>query len=184
MNVGVISMRYAKALFAYGKEMHAGDRLYEEMQKLSQCFIQVPAFRQALDNPMLAPQQKVALIAEAAGGKASEALSHFVNLVLREKREKYMQLMAVSYIDLYRKDKKINIGKLVTAYPISKETEEHIRKLMARDVEGSIEFETLVDPTIEGGFIFQMGTYRMDASVATQFKRIKEQFIEKNRRIV
>jgi F-type H+-transporting ATPase subunit delta len=29
-----------------------------------------------------------------------------------------------------------------------------------------------------------VGTYRLDASVASQMRRIKRQFIEKNRRIV
>ncbi|MBP6223046.1 MAG: F0F1 ATP synthase subunit delta, partial [Phocaeicola sp.] len=33
-------------------------------------------------------------------------------------------------------------------------------------------------------FIFEIGTYRLDASVANQIKRVKQQFIAKNRRIV
>jgi F-type H+-transporting ATPase subunit delta len=37
---------------------------------------------------------------------------------------------------------------------------------------------------LEGGFIFEIGTYRLDASVASQIRRVKQQFIEKNRRIV
>ena len=37
---------------------------------------------------------------------------------------------------------------------------------------------------LEGGFIFEIGTYRLDASVANQIKRVKQQFIAKNRRIV
>ena len=39
-------------------------------------------------------------------------------------------------------------------------------------------------PKLEGGFIFEIGTYRLDASVANQIKRVKQQFIAKNRRIV
>jgi F-type H+-transporting ATPase subunit delta len=41
-----------------------------------------------------------------------------------------------------------------------------------------------VDPKILGGFIFEIDDYRLDASVATQFEKIKKQFIEKNKRIV
>ena len=35
-----------------------------------------------------------------------------------------------------------------------------------------------------GGFIFDIDGYRMDASVASQLKSVRRQFIEKNRRIV
>ena len=41
-----------------------------------------------------------------------------------------------------------------------------------------------VDPSIEGGFIFDINDFRLDASIATQLKRVKQQFIDKNRRIV
>ena len=49
---------------------------------------------------------------------------------------------------------------------------------------GTVEFKTKIDPKLEGGFIFEIGTYRLDASVANQIKRVKQQFIAKNRRIV
>jgi F-type H+-transporting ATPase subunit delta len=47
-----------------------------------------------------------------------------------------------------------------------------------------MELNVLVNPEIEGGFIFDVNDYRLDASVATQLKRMKQQFIDKNRRIV
>jgi F-type H+-transporting ATPase subunit delta len=47
-----------------------------------------------------------------------------------------------------------------------------------------MELTTEVDPSLEGGFIFDYNGVRLDASVATQLKRLKQQLIEKNRRIV
>ena len=41
-----------------------------------------------------------------------------------------------------------------------------------------------MNPAIEGGFVFDINDYRLDASVATQLKRVQQQFIDKNRRIV
>ena len=48
----------------------------------------------------------------------------------------------------------------------------------------SMELQTEVDPSIEGGFIFDINDFRLDASIATQLKKVKQQFIDKNRRIV
>ena len=114
----------------------------------------------------------------------SQQMQKFFRLVIREKREKYLAYIIQSFIDLYRKQEKIRVGKLTTAVPIATEEVERIRKIVVDSAGGTAEFTTKVDPSIEGGFIFEINTYRLDASVADQMRRIKQQFIEKNRRIV
>lgn len=184
MDAGIISMRYAKALLSYARGNKAEDKVYEEMQILSRSFAKFPALRSAIDNPVLKYSEKISLICNAAGIKVSEEFTRFVGLVLKERREKYLQSMSLMYIDLYRKLKNIAIGKLITAWPVSKEMEDRMKQMVVRRTHGTVEFEMKVDPSLEGGFIFEAGTYRLDASVASQFKRVKRQFIEKNRRIV
>ena len=49
---------------------------------------------------------------------------------------------------------------------------------------GTLELEMRTDPSIIGGFIFDIEGTRLDASVSSQLKTIRHQFIEKNRRIV
>ena len=106
MYIGVISMRYAKALLAYADEKGTEDIVYEEAGILADSFSRIPELRQALDNPVLPAETKLKLICEAAGGgKVSEELKRFVELVLEERREKFLQFMIMSYIDLYRKQK-------------------------------------------------------------------------------
>ena len=84
----------------------------------------------------------------------------------------------------YRKQEKIRVGKLTTAVPIAPEEVERIRRIVVDHAGGTAEFTTKVDPSIEGSFIFEINTYRLNASVADQMRRIRQQFIEKNRRIV
>lgn len=185
MYIGVISMRYAKALLAYADEKGTEDTVYEEAGILADSFSRIPELRQALDNPVLPAETKLKLICEAAGGgKVSEELKHFVELVLEERREKFLQFMIMSYIDLYRKQKNISVGKITTVCPVAEEVVNRIRALVVEKTHGTVEFKTKIDPKLEGGFIFEIGTYRLDASVANQIKRVKQQFIAKNRRIV
>ena len=181
MYIGVVSMRYAKALLAYADDAKVEDAVYREALLLKDSYAQVPELRQAMDNPVLAPDVKLRLVVEAAGGKVTKELERFVQLVLKEK---FLQFMINSYIDLYRKQKNISIGKLTTAYPVAPEVVERIRKIVVSRTKGTAEFATKVDASLEGGFIFEIGTYRLDASVASQIRRVKQQFIEKNRRIV
>ena len=152
---------------------------------MADSFSRIPELRQALDSPVLPAETKLKLICEAAGGgKVSEELKRFVELVLEERREKFLQFMIMSYIDLYRKQKNISVGKITTVCPVAEEVVNRIRALVVEKTHGTVEFKTKIDPKLEGGFIFEIGTYRLDASVANQIKRVKKQFIAKNRRIV
>lgn len=186
MEVGIISMRYAKALIAYAEEHEAEDKLYKELVTLVHSFQTVKGFTAAIDNPVLDTNEKFRLICTAATGnqKPSEEFDRFIRLVIKEHRESYLQFMSLMYLDLYRKKKHIGIGKLISAVPVNKATEERIRATAAHILHAHMELETVVDPSIEGGFIFDINDYRLDASILTQLKKVRQQFIDKNRRIV
>ena len=186
MEVGILSMRYAKALMGYAREKGAEDILYKELTTLSNSFRAFPALREALDNPVVPVNEKYTLLCIAASGDVtpSDAYTRFINLVQEHRREGYLQFISLMYLDLYRKLKHIGIGKLITAVPVNKATEERIRSTAAHILHAKMELTTVVDPSIEGGFIFDINDYRVDASIATQLKRVKQQFIDKNRRIV
>ena len=145
MYIGVISMRYAKALLAYADEKGTEDTVYEEAGILADSFSRIPELRQALDNPVLPARNKLKLICEAAGGgKVSEELKRFVELVLEERREKFLQFMIMSYIDLYRKQKNISVGKITTVCPVAEEVVNRIRALVVE--ENSMETVELQKP--------------------------------------
>ncbi|MBP1615476.1 MAG: synthase subunit delta [Bacteroidetes bacterium] len=188
MEVGIISMRYAKALIAYAKSNGVEKRLYKEVSMLASNFESYPNLRKVLDNPILPAGEKLKVITSAATIDGSEGISNellrFISLVLKKRRETYLQFMCLMYQDLYRKMKHIGVGKLITAVPVDEETRARIKSSAAQRLHARMELKTVIDPSIEGGFIFDINGYRLDASIATQLKRVKRQFIEKNRRIV
>ena len=184
MNTGAISMRYAKALLLFANEAGVAKQVYQEALTLRKSFREVPALRHAMEKPVMTRDNKQRVLEQAAGGTITEQMRKFITLVLKEKREKFLMYINQSFIDLYRKQEKIRVGKLTTAVPIAPEEVERIRKIVVESAGGTAEFTTKVDPSIEGGFIFEINTYRLNASVADQMRRIKQQFIEKNRRIV
>ena len=184
MNTGAISMRYARALLMFDNEAGVAPQVYQEALTLRKSFREVPELKSALEKPVMTRENKSKVLMQAAGGEITKQMQKFLELVLNEKREKYLVGINQAFIDLYRKQEKIRVGKLTTAVPIAPEEVERIRRMVVDSAGGTAEFSTKVDPSIEGGFIFEINTYRLNASVADQMRRIKQQFIEKNRRIV
>ena len=173
MDIGVISVRYARALLKSATDAKMEDAVYQEMQLLAKSYIEVPQLRQTIDNPMLAKEKKQMLLTTAAGGDAvSDLTKAFIALVLKEDRENMIQFMANSYVTLYRKQKNIIRGKLTTAARVSPAMEQKMRTMVEQKTQGTVEFETEVDPDIIGGFVLEYDTYRMDASVRAKLNSI------------
>ena len=72
MDFGVISVRYARALLKSAIDQKLDDQVYHEMQTLAKSYIDVPALRQTIDNPMLSKDVKQILLTTAAGPLASQ----------------------------------------------------------------------------------------------------------------
>ena len=168
-------MRYARALLKSATDQKQEDAVYQEMMTVAKSYLDVPALRHTIDNPMLSKDKKEALLLVAAGEKPCELTKAFIALVLKEDRENVMQFMANSYITLYRKQKNVIRGKLTTAARVSVETEQKMRQMVESKTHGTVEFETEVDPDIIGGFILEYDTFRMDASVKSKLNTILTQ---------
>lgn len=175
MDIGVISVRYARALLKCCVGTESEEVVYRDMQTLSQAYLTVPQLRFTIDNPMLSKDIKQKLFVTACGGAPSEITVTFIKLVLKEGRENVMQFMANSFITLYRQQKNVIRGRLVTAAAVSPLAELKMRQMVERETKGTVEFETEVNPDIIGGFILEYDTFRMDASVATKLNAILTQ---------
>jgi len=172
MDIGVISVRYARALLKSATDQKLEDAVYQEMQLLAKSYVEVPQLRQTIDNPMLSKDKKEALLLTAVGGQPTNLTNAFIQLVLKEDREPVMQFIANSYVTLYRKQKNVIRGRLITAARVSPATEQKMRQMVESKTNGTVEFETEVNPDLIGGFILEYDTYRMDASVKAKLNNI------------
>ena len=172
MDIGVISVRYARALLKSATEKKVGELVYKDMLTLSESYVRVPQLRFTIDNPMLSKDKKKLLILTACGAEQQALTERFIDIVLSEDRESILQFMANSYITLYRQKKNVIRGRLITAPAVSQVTEQKMRQMVESRTNGTVEFESEVDPDIIGGFILEYDTFRMDSSVKTKLKSI------------
>ena len=184
MNTGLIPARYATALLDFAGDVKAQEQIYREAKTLQYNFAQQAQLRSVLDNPVLSNSEKRKILITAAGVSVSKAFERFLDLVLENNREAYLLQIALKYIDLYRKKNSIYYGKLTTASTVNPETEKKLMQLVEKTTGGTIEMEKVVDPEIIGGFLFEVDFVRWDASVSGQLRRIRNEYIEKNKKTV
>lgn len=186
MDVGVLAVRYAKALLGYARDEGVAEKVYTLSDRVLQCFAQNPTLSAALEDPLLSSEEKLKLLSTIASGDGKEGMVmlRYFSLMIEKRREAYLASSLRSYMDLYRKSEGIVVVKIITAVPLEKEMEDKILSRVSSMLGKRIELQKSVDPSIEGGFIFDIDDYRLDASVASRLRQIRRQLIDKNRRIV
>lgn len=181
MDIGIISGRYARALLGWAKDRGNETPVYTDMKMLTASFETEPSLKEVLANPVVPPATKAQLLRNAAGIEVSEEFERFVGLVLRHKRETLLPLMCLVYLALYRKEKKIDRLYLYSAVPLDAAIRDRMVYEIRLKTGGSIELTEQIRPELIGGMVMRMNNYRLDASVASQLKRIKQQLTGKNR---
>lgn len=186
MEVGVLSVRYARAFAEYAKEHDAFDYAYKKCMLVLQMFKENKTLSATLEDPLLPKSDKMALLAVAAAcsEEKESVLSKFFELVLDHRREGYFQNIMRCFIDIYRHEHDIAGAHITTAVPLDEKMERRIMESSSSLLNKKLELTTSVDPTIEGGFILDVDNQRLDASVATCLKKIRRAFMNNNKRIV
>jgi ATP synthase F1, delta subunit len=175
MDIGIISTRYAKTLLRFATDNKEEDRVYQEMTTLAAAFQKVPELLQTLTNPVLDNAKKSELLICAACGisEVSYSTNRFVDLIVRNHRASMIHFIALTFCSLYLKSKGIIRGILTVPVSVSASTSQKLRHMVETRTKSNVEFTVNVDPKIEGGFILQYDTYRLDASLRTQLLQLR-----------
>lgn len=172
MDLGLISVRYARALLKVSSEAQLSNVVYSDMCAMANAYVCVEEFNTTLHNPMLSKEQKKSLLVASVGKKPCNITVDFIDLVLREGRENIMQFIATSFISLYRKQNNLVSARLQTATALSPAVENKLKHIVSSRTNGSVEFNSTINKDIIGGFILEYDTYRIDASVKSQLNTI------------
>lgn len=172
MDEGLISRRYARALYRYASEKNVEKDVYEAMRAFDASAAAHPDLQRALGNPVLPPDKKEALLVSAVGGRPGDDLLKFLRLLTKNHRETHMRSISLIYQDIYRQARGILRVGILTAGELPAEAMEKIKAFVGRRTSKAIEFVHKVDPSIIGGFVLQVGSRQLDASLRKELKDI------------
>ena len=188
MNTGIIATRYATALLKLVEETGSGELVAAQVQVIEKLLDEVPDFRRAVDDPAVAAVQKISLFEASLKDSMAQELHKFLELLIRNGRIGDVRLVLTTFVTEYYRSRHIKRARLVVAdsalLNLGSTLESRLRELIGEETGCELLLETKVDPSLIGGFVFEVEDTVLDASVSRQLDVIRHQFIEKNRRIV
>jgi F-type H+-transporting ATPase subunit delta len=183
MNEGLISKRYARALYRYAEERNEEKALYDRMQTLLANLRTMPRLYATLCSPMVPAEEKTNLLHSAAGPGPEESYLGFVRLALENHRERSLDKIALSYADYYLQQKHITVVNLTFAEAMPTALLTRMRDDFSRITQGEVQLSVKIDPAICGGFVCRIGDRRLDASVTGQLALMRQQILQENKYI-
>lgn len=206
MNTGIIATRYATALLKLVEETGSGELVAAQVQVIEKALDEVPDFRRAVDDPAVAAVQKISLFEASLKDSMAQELHKFLELLIRNGRIGDVRLALTTFVTEYYRSRHIKRARLVVADPALLDPEptpsdpvavegslrqaqrpaleSRLRDLVEKQTGCRLILKTEVNPSLIGGFVFEVEDTVLDASVSRQLDFIRRQFIEKNRRIV
>lgn len=206
MNTGIIATRYATALLKLVEETGSGELVAAQVQVIEKALDEVPDFRRAVDDPAVAAVQKISLFEASLKDSMAQELHKFLELLIRNGRIGDVRLVLTTFVTEYYRSRHIKRARLVVADPALLDPEptpsdpvpvegslrqpqrpaleSRLRDLVEKQTGCRLILKTEVNPSLIGGFVFEVEDTVLDASVSRQLDFIRHQFIEKNRRIV
>ena len=186
MNRSIIITRYATALLKFVRESGNGAVVCSEAETLGRALHYVPDLKRMMDaeTDVISAFDKKKLLQSALDNRISPELSRFLTLLNRNGRMPLVEEILRDFVTMYWRGMGVRKAHLTTAREPSERLLQRLKDIVKQKTGDDVLIEVTVDPSLVGGFVFDLDEYLLDASVKRQLDLIREQFIEKNRRII
>jgi len=173
MDHSIINVRYAKALFAQGKEKNQIGVLHGDMVKIAALCRDSAAFMQLLGNPVIRTSQKKEILQKVFETHISELCLRFILLVTENNREIEIPGICRNFIHMVRTDQGIVAASVTTAEKLPAEIVTLLEQNLEKETGKQIELTCKVNQSLIGGMVLRIEDQQFDGSIATQLKKIK-----------
>ncbi|MEI7816194.1 MAG: ATP synthase F1 subunit delta [Desulfuromonadales bacterium] len=170
-----LAKRYAKALVQLGSEGGLIDVFRNELSVVSGLFNANSDLRAAFADPSLTLVQKKAIMKDLAGKTAcSELVGNFLMLLVDKNRVAFLGQIVQTYEKLADEFSGVIRPIIKTAFALDDSQVVAIQSALEKKTGKKVVPQMVVDASLLGGVVTQIGDIAYDNSVKTQLKQIKD----------
>ncbi|MCR5153829.1 MAG: F0F1 ATP synthase subunit delta [Lachnospiraceae bacterium] len=165
----VIAKVYGDALFDLAFEENKVDEISSQIDVISQSLKDEPDLKKLLTHPMIAKEEKQAIIENIFKGRADDDIVGFFREIAEKERFKNIEDIISYFQDRVREYKKIGVAYVSSAVTLSEKQKKQIeQKLVNQTPYDSFIMNYSVDPSLIGGLVVRIGDRVADSSVKTK----------------
>ena len=166
--------RYAKALFELAREAERADETHAELRALCALLDANAELRSVLQEPLHpAAERRKVLDAVAAQAGAGALLRNFCAFLIEQRRLVDLAGIAREYLRLADAAQGRAKALVRSASPLSAKQQARLQRALSARCGSEVTLEIVLDETLLGGVIAQVGDRVMDGSLRGQLERLR-----------
>ena len=174
-----IARRYAKALVEIGAETGTLETLVTEIGDLGAAFSASLELRNAMENPLIAREGKVAILEELAQRLSLSPTAKNLLLMLGARRRlPALPGIAQRLREMNDLRKGIVRAEVTTAVPLSDAYYERLRIELEKMTGNKVTLDKREDPSIIAGVVTRIGDTIVDGSLRTRLQQMKHTLLQ------
>jgi F-type H+-transporting ATPase subunit delta len=172
---GAVGKRYARALFEVAKERGLIDKIEAELKEIAGAVEQNAELSKILMHPHISAEAKKELVKELFQAHIAAETQNFLDVLIENGRESDLAGIVSSYVKLANEERGIADAVVTTAKPLSEEEQAQLAEKFGKLINKQLRIQTVVDPSILGGVIVQIGDRLYDGSIKSKLEHFAHQ---------
>ncbi len=168
--------RYANSILVLAQERGQVERVREDFQLIQRVCKSNPDFVNMLESPLIMGDKKQKILDLIFKDSFCDITQTLIEIIVRKKREGYLDDIADRYLHQYDKLTNITRGELRSATPLSAAQVDVIKKQVEKELNTTFEIVQVIDKELIGGFILNIGDKQFDASISARLRALKYEF--------
>ncbi len=175
MKQTILARRYAKALFAVGKENESYEAYNDALQGVAGLYASNPEIVDALTNPLYPLDVREKVMTKLVDSmEVDKVMGNFLKLLVQKKRAEILPEIAEEFQIMVNEEKNVSHGSIVSAVELSDELQAKVQATLEKLTGKQVVLSTSVDPLLVGGIIAKVGDLVLDGSIRTQLASLKD----------
>ena len=175
----LVSKTYGEALFELACEQNSTTQLMEEIKTLRGIISQNPDLDKLLLHPGIPKQEKKEVLGKIFGGRISDELEGFLQLVVEKERYKDLPDIFEYFTEQVKAKEGIGVAYVTTAVVLDAKQRLSVEeKLLATTGFRQLETHYDTDEALIGGMKIRIGDRVIDSSIQSKLEALTKQLLQ------
>lgn len=166
---------YADVLFHVAQVEGILDEVEDELFRFARVFEGNDELRTTLTDPAIPPGRRVGVVEDLLGGRASAVTVNLVAFVVGAGRARELPAIVDRLVERAAEAKQRAVAEVRSSIPLDEDTQRRLAVALKRATGKDVEIKVVVDPSVLGGIVAQVGDTVIDGSVRARLDQLREQ---------
>jgi F-type H+-transporting ATPase subunit delta len=164
---------YADALLSVARAEGAVDQVTDQLVQVSQAFQANDDLRRILTDPGIPATTRQQVVEDVLSGSAHPVTTALASMIVGAGRAAELPEIVHALAEHAARDKGRTLAEVRTAVPLSEDQRGRLAEALGKAVGSPVELKVVIDPSVLGGVVAQIGDTVIDGSVRSRLNQVR-----------